>query len=183
MSSDKNIYGEEIPDRINKKAPSEKIEYPKQLILTFDDLLTPSVGKVMTQVRQYILSCKSSSVNPEVVLNFCISYMIERDLNSIQLYQNYITLAEYLHNIKSIDESISITIMVRGNFPIYFQPLLYLNVPVLVSKNTLFHTGVDAAGRRQEELLVSFLNSINTPTDDIPTNKDAYISKKLIILK
>ena len=65
-----NIYGEIIPDRFDIGNPIER-EYPKQMIVTIESLQTPNLGTITTSIRNHILQCAKSNVNPDVVLNFC----------------------------------------------------------------------------------------------------------------
>lgn len=131
--SDYNIYSETIPDRMSKSETSEKVEYPEKLIITVDKVDNPTVGEIIKTVRLYILQCKRSGVNPDVILNFCVGYS---EGDSHKYIQNYITLAEYIHNIMQTDESLGMMAFVRGNFLSCFIPLLFIGIPVHVTKYT-----------------------------------------------
>lgn len=131
--SNQNIYSETIPDRMSKQETNEKVEYPEKLIITIDKVDNPTVGEIIKTIRLYILQCKRSNVNPDVILNFCIGYTGE---DSHKYIQNYITLAEYIHNIMQKDDSLSVMCFVRGNFLSCFVPLLYIGIPVHVTRYT-----------------------------------------------
>lgn len=135
-----NIYSEKIPDRMAKGESTEKVEYPEKLIITIDKVENPTVGEIVKTIRLYILDCKRSGVNPDVILNFCIGYYDYKRKNSHQYIQNYITLAEYIHNIIQTDDSLSLMIFVRGHFLSCFVPLLYIGIPVHLTKFTYIET-------------------------------------------
>ena len=67
-----DIYGEYIPDRINTEETDTVVQYPEQLILTFESAESPSVAVVTTTIRTHILESKRQGVQPDIVLNFCI---------------------------------------------------------------------------------------------------------------
>lgn len=134
-----NIYGELLPDRINTDESDIEISYPEQLIITFESVDNPSVANVTTTIRSHILESNKQGVQPDIVLNFCIGYFEGLHTEKSDLYiQKFITLAEYIQDIRKIDESIKITISVRGLFLKCMIPLLYINVPVRLSNFTYF---------------------------------------------
>lgn len=122
-----NIYSETIPDRMSKGETTEKVEYPEKLIITIDKIENPTVGEIIKTIRLYILECKRSNVNPDIILNFCIGTM---DTDSHRYIQNYITLAEYIHNTMETDSSLSYMVFIRGHFLSCFVPLIFLGIPV-----------------------------------------------------
>ena len=128
-----NIYSETIPDRMSKGETTEKVEYPEKLIITIDKVENPTVGEIIKTIRLYILECKRSNVNPDIILNFCIGTM---DADSHKYIQNYITLAEYIYNTTNADNSLSYMIFIRGHFLSCFTPLIFLGIPLHCTEYT-----------------------------------------------
>lgn len=178
-----DIYGdyEIIPDRINTEDTSTQVSYPEQLIITFESIDKPSIANVTTTIRSHILESKKQGVQPDIILNFCIGYY--EKINSIEgsqsYIQNYITLAEYITDIQKMDNSIKITISVRGLFLKCMIPLLYINVPVKVSKFTHFENYDGTKISEYNGVIESFIQS-NNKEIQLPFKFDDKEINKLI---
>lgn len=129
-----NIYGEIIPDRIDLNNTIQR-EYPKQLIITIESVHSPNLGSITTMIRNHIVQCTQSNVNPDVVLNFCIDYVNPVD-PAENYIQKYISLSEYLKYIKEQIPDMVISFSVRGYFLSCMIPILYLDLPVKLSPST-----------------------------------------------
>lgn len=128
-----NIYGEILPDRINLGSDVH-IAYPPQLILTFESLTSPTLGDVTSKIRSHIIDCVKYKLNPEIILNFTIdSQEYER---SDKFIQKFISLCEYISDVNSQVELITISIVVRGHFFFCMYPLLYTGVPIKITEHT-----------------------------------------------
>lgn len=124
-----NIYGEVIPDRMSISDQQVVREYPKQLIITFSQVGTPNLGEVSTQIRQHLLECERSQVNPEIVLNFCVDHPNPEHDDIVF----GVALAEYIYDIKQQIPDLVITASFRGVFHPGFIPIAVL-VPFKISK-------------------------------------------------
>lgn len=153
-----NIYGEIIPDRFDLNASVEK-EYPTQLIITIDSLQNPTLGSISTSIRNHILECSRSSVNPDVVLNFCIEY-VDPNNPTEHFFQKFISLAEYINDIKSQLPDLTLTLSVRGYFLSSMIPLLYLDLPIKVSKGTYIISYSEDSPKIFKGLIEDFITNV-----------------------
>lgn len=154
-----NIYGEVIPDRFDIGNTVER-EYPKQMIITIDSLQTPNLGSITTSIRNHILQCAKINVNPDVVLNFCIDY-VNPDDPSDNYIQKFISLSEYISDIKKQLPEMTVSFSVRGYFLSCMIPILYLDSPIKVSAATsISHfKETDIAGENYfKKLIPEFIN-------------------------
>lgn len=181
-----NIYGEIIPDRIDL-GNSVQREYPKQMIVTIESLQSPNLGSITTSVRNHILQCAKSNVNPDVVLNFCIDYVNQED-PSDNYIQKFISLAEYISDIKKQLPEMTVSFSVRGYFLSCMIPILYLDLPVKVSSATVISTYIEPSdgvdGNYFKKLIPEFIE--NQLGKQIPRpfsiRKDKMIEQNLITI-
>jgi hypothetical protein len=174
-----NIYGEIIPDRIDLNSNIEK-EYPKQLIITFSLLDTPSLGSVTTLIRNHILECTKSQVNPDIILNFCIDYT---DFSTNEKYlMKYIALSEYLLDIQKQIEGLTLAISVRCYFLTCMIPLLYTGIPIKVSEATLIETYSEGLFKTLPGVLEAMIEKLSGKKIDRPfkMDKNIMLEQKLI---
>jgi hypothetical protein len=175
-----NIYGEIIPDRIDTKATVEK-EYPRQLIVTLDSIDKPSLGSITALIRNHILECTKSQVNPDIVLNSCIDYT---DFSTNEKYLiKFIAISEYLQDIQKQLPDISLSISVRGYFLTCMIPLLYIGIPVKVSEATLIETYSEGSFKTLSGVLEAMIEKISGKKIDRPfkMDKNIMLQEKLII--
>lgn len=177
-----NIYGEIIPDRIDL-GNSVQREYPKQMIVTIESLQSPNLGSITTSVRNHILQCAKSNVNPDVVLNFCIDYVNAED-PSENYIQKFISLAEYISDIKKQLPEMTVSFSVRGYFLSCMIPILYLDLPVKVSEATVISTFVEDTDNYFKRLIPEFIEKqigkkISRP---FSINKEIMIEQNLITI-
>jgi hypothetical protein len=177
-----NIYGEIIPDRIDL-GNSVQREYPKQMIVTIESLQSPNLGSITTSVRNHILQCAKSNVNPDVVLNFCIDYVNSED-PSENYIQKFISLAEYISDIKKQLPEMTVSFSVRGYFLSCMIPILYLDLPVKLSAATVVSTFVEDKDNYFKNLIPEFIEKqldkkISRP---FSINKELMIEQNLITI-
>lgn len=177
-----NIYGEIIPDRFDIGNPIER-EYPKQMIVTIESVQTPNLGTITTSIRNHILQCAKSNVNPDVVLNFCIDYVNAED-PSDNYIQKFISLSEYISDIKKQLPEMTVSISVRGYLLSCMIPILYLDLPVKVSAATVISTFVEDKDSYFKRLIPEFIEKqlgkkISRP---FSVNKEIMIEQNLIII-
>lgn len=174
-----NIYGEVIPDRIDFNSKVEK-EYPRQLIVTIDSIDKPNLGTITTIIRNHILECTKSQINPDIVLNFCIDYT---DFSNNEYYlMKYIALSEYLVDIQKQIEGLSISMSVRGYFLTCMIPLLYIGIPVKVSEATLIESYSEGSFKTLPGVLESMIEKLSGKKIDRPfkMDKNIMLQEKLI---
>lgn len=175
-----NIYGEIIPDRIDTKSTVER-EYPKQLIVTLDSIDKPSLGMITALIRNHILECTKSQVNPDIVLNSCIDYT---DFSNNEKYlMKFIAISEYLLDVQKQLPDITLSISIRGYFLTCMLPLLYIGIPVKVSEATLIETYSEGLFKTLPGVLESMIeklsgNKLNRP---FKMDKNIMLQEKLII--
>ena len=177
-----NIYGEIIPDRIDL-GNSVQREYPKQMIVTIESLQSPNLGSITTSVRNHILQCAKSNVNPDVVLNFCIDYVNSED-PSENYIQKFISLAEYISDIKKQLPEMTVSFSVRGYFLSCMIPILYLDLPVKLSAATVVSKFVEDKDNYFKNLIPEFIEKqldkkISRP---FSINKEIMIEQNLITI-
>ena len=178
-----NIYGEIIPDRFDLGKGVER-EYPKQMIITIDSLQTPSLGTISTSIRNHILQCAKSNVNPDVVLNFCIDY-VESNNPAENFIQKFISLAEYISDVKAQLPEMTFSFSVRGYFLSCMFPIIYLDVPVKVSAATVISTYIEPSEENYfKKLIPEFIENqlgkkIQRP---LKINKAQMIEQNLITI-
>jgi hypothetical protein len=176
-----NIYGEIIPDRIDIKSSVEK-EYPRQLIVTLDSIDKPSLGSITALIRNHILECTKSQVNPDIVLNSCIDYT---DFTNNEKYlMKFIAISEYLLDIKKQLPDITVSISVRGYFLTCMLPLLYIGIPVKISEATLIETYEEGSFKTLPGVLESMIEKLSGNKIERPfkMNKNKMIEQKLITI-
>ncbi len=134
-----SIYGEIIPDRIDKGETETVKQYPAELIISFDSVGSPSLAELTRVVRDYVIGCNSSAVKPIVVLNFCIT-----DHGKSTPYIYFLSIAEYINDIKSSFESIEFYVNCRGLFSSHMNLLIVaarsLSAPITLSRHTRYTT-------------------------------------------
>lgn len=177
-----NIYGEIIPDRIDLGNSIQR-EYPKQMILTIESLQSPNLGSITTSVRNHILQCAKSNVNPDIVLNFCIDYVNEND-PSENYIQKFISLAEYISDIKKQLPEMTVSFSIRGYFLSCMIPILYLDLPVKLSAATVVSTFIEVKENYFKHLIPEFIEKqldkkISRP---FSMNKEIMIEQNLITI-
>lgn len=177
-----NIYGEIIPDRIDLGNPVQR-EYPKQMILTIESLQSPNLGSITTSVRNHILQCAKSNVNPDVVFNFCIDYVNAED-SSENYIQKFISLAEYISDIKKQLPEMTVSFSVRGYFLSCMIPILYLDLPIKVSTATVISTFVEDKENYFKRLIPDFIEKQLDKKLSRPfsINKEIMIEQNLITI-
>jgi hypothetical protein len=177
-----DIYGEIIPDRINTDDVSVQIQYPEQLIITFESVQQPSIATVTTTIRTHILESKRQGVQADIVLNFCIGEFDGINSERSDLYiQKFITLAEYIQDIRNIDSTIKIAISVRGLFLKSMIPLLYIKAPVKFSKAVYVEPYYGDNIKYYTGCLESFLRTTGTNfTTPLKITENDLINQKLI---
>ena len=178
-----DIYGELIPDRINTEETDIEIAYPEQLIITFESVNTPTIANVMTSIRTHILESKKQGVQPDIVLNFCIGVFTGINSSESDMYiQNFITLAEYIQDIRKIDPSIKVTISVRGIFLKSMLPLAYIGIPIKVSRFTYIESySGDTVNYDYQNCLETFIESTGVQIKrPLVINKELLLQQKLI---
>lgn len=177
-----NIYGEIIPDRIDL-GNSVQREYPKQMIVTIESLQSPNLGSITTSVRNHILQCAKSNVNPDVVLNFCIDYVNAED-PSENYIQKFISLAEYISDIKKQLPEMTVSFSVRGYFLSCMIPILYLDLPVKLSAATVVSTFVEDKENYFKRLIPDFIEKQLDKKLSRPfsINKEIMIQQNLITI-
>jgi hypothetical protein len=176
-----NIYGEIIPDRIDIKSSIEK-EYPRQLIVTLDSIDKPSLGSITALIRNHILECTKSQVNPDIVLNSCIDYT---DFTNNEKYlMKFIAISEYLLDIKKQLPDITVSISVRGYFLTCMLPLLYIGIPVKISEAALIETYEEGSFKTLPGVLESMIEKLSGNKIERPfrMNKNKMIEQKLITI-
>jgi hypothetical protein len=130
-----NTLNETIKDRINTKSNLD-IEYPSRLIISIESVNT-SFSSIMTLIRNNIYQSKSTGTQSDIILNFAIDYFDYINYINSDLYiQKFVSLAEYINDILQADETIKISINIRGIFLKGMLSLLFLNVPIIISKHT-----------------------------------------------
>ena len=179
-----NIYGEIIPDRIDL-GNSVQREYPKQMIVTIESLQIPNLGSITTSIRNHILQCAKSNVNPDVVLNFCIDYVNSED-PSENYIQKFISLAEYISDIKKQLPEMTVSFSIRGYLLSCMIPILYLDLPVKVSTATVISsfTEPDDSSNYFKKLLPEFIEKQLGKKISRPFifNKEKMIEQNLITI-
>lgn len=133
-----DIYEEKKISRIDINNP--KKEYPLELILNIDSIESPTIGKMAMSIRNYIIECQTSDINGTIVFNFMIDLLnpaLRNELNYLS-EQKFVTLAEYVEDMKSQFSNINFALSVRGYFLMSMSPLLFINIPYKVSPLTLF---------------------------------------------
>ncbi len=175
-----NIYGEIIPDRIDIKSIVEK-EYPRQLIVTLDAIDKPSLGAITAMIRNHILECTKSQVNPDIVLNSCIDYT--DFTNNEQYLMKFIALAEYFLDVKKQLPDISLSISVRGYFLTCMIPLLYIGIPIKISEATLIESYSEGSFKILPGVLETMIERLTGKKLERPfkLDKTKMIQEKLII--
>jgi len=174
-----NIYGEIIPDRIDFNSKIEK-EYPRQLIVTIDSIDRPNLGSITTIIRNHILECTKSQVNPDIILNFCIDYT---DFSNNENYlMKYIALSEYLLDIQKQIEGLTLAISVRCYFLNCMIPLLYTGIPIKVSEATLIESYSEGIFKTLPGVLESMIERLTDKKLERPfnLNKNIMLEQKLI---
>lgn len=133
----KDIYEERRPERLDKDTP--KKEYPTELILNIDSIESPSVGKMAVSIRKYILECLESGIAGTVVFNFMIDLInpVAYDQINIISEQKFVTLAEYIEDMKRQFPDMNFVFTVRGFFLGSMAPLLFIDIPYRVSPLTM----------------------------------------------
>lgn len=163
-----DIYEEKRPSRIDKN--SEQKDYPKELILNITDIERPTVGAMASSIRNYIIECNESKISGVVVFNFCID-MLNVNINNHILNlteQKFITLAEYISNMKNEFSEMNFVMTVRGFFLASMAPLLFIDMPYKVSKFTRFVAYENVASGPASEAMEYWFKANNL---DVPNNK------------
>lgn len=174
-----NIYGEVIPDRIDLNQTVEK-EYPKQLIVTIESLDTPNLAFITTLVRNHILECAKSQVNPDIIFNFCIDYFDQRD---VDLYiPKFIFLCEYLVDVRNQMPDISLSVSIRGYFLWCMIPFLYMDIPVRMTNCSLVQSYSEGSVKLLDTPIENFITSFLKKEIKRPfkMDKNIIISEKLL---
>jgi len=170
-----NIYNEEsIPSRIDKRVPDKA--YPHDKIININSIDSPSLGEITTIVRRHIIECEKSEINPHITFNFCLDLINQRTVENLCTVstQKFVSLAEYLMDMQKLMPGIQFVAGVRGYFLWCMLPILFVGMPIKVSKYTKFIlnpvTGFDD--------MVQFLKDNN---GDINMTEEHIIQKQLII--
>jgi len=136
---DKNMKFEELKEHIDLDNPSK--EFPSELIINISSIDNPTIAEISTTIRKYIIKCKTLDMNPVVVLNFTITSIHP---TSIRLAceisaQTFTTLAEYLQDMKKINDGMQVIVMVRGIALYTLLPLTVVSDVFKISKYTEIH--------------------------------------------
>tara|TARA_Y100000389_G_C17429442_1_gene501656 strand:+ start:1121 stop:1759 length:639 start_codon:yes stop_codon:yes gene_type:complete len=174
----KNIYNEEsIPSRIDNQVPDK--EYPSDKIITINSVDTPSLGDITTIVRAHIIECQKSQINPHITFNFCLDLINHRTVHDLCALstQKFVALAEYLQDMRKLMPGIQIVAGVRGYFLWCMLPLLFINIPIKVSKYTKFMLPDPAVDVKVTDM-TQFLIDNN---GDVNITEEQMIQQQLII--
>jgi hypothetical protein len=134
-----SIYGEIVPDRIDKASQSVTKEYPSELIISIEGPDSPKLSEITKTIRTHILECTSSSIDPVIILNI-ISNRVDPEPD-VASFTYFVALTEYLNDIKAVFDSVKFLINCRGVFTREMNLLILaassLDSPIKLSKHTL----------------------------------------------